>query len=68
MEIEVRHMAEPQFEIFKDSAGKFRWRLRAPNGEPIAASEAYNSKDACENGIRSVKENAPKAMIQDLTK
>ncbi len=61
-------MPEPQFEIFKDSAGKFRWRLRAPNGEPIAVSEAYNSKDSCENGIRSVKENAPKATIQDLAK
>lgn len=42
--------------------------MRAPNGEPIAASEAYNSKDACQDGIKSVKENAPKAKIQDLTK
>jgi len=60
-------MPEPRFQIFKDSAGKFRWRLRAPNGEIIAQSEAYESKLGCLNGIRSVKENAPKAIIQDLT-
>jgi len=60
-------MAEPKFQIFKDVAGKFRFRLIAPNGEIIAASEAYESKDGCKNGIASVKENAPKAVIEDLT-
>ena len=56
----------PKFEIYKDAAGKFRWRLKAPNGEIIAASEAYESKDGCKNGINSVKMNAPKAEIADL--
>lgn len=64
----MRHMADPQFEIFKDASGQFRWRLRAPNGEPIAASEAYTSKDACEDGIKSVQKYAPIAKIHDLTK
>jgi uncharacterized protein YegP (UPF0339 family) len=59
--------AMPKFEIFKDAAGKFRWRLKAPNGEIIAASEAYESKDGAKNGIQSVKTNAPKAEIADLT-
>jgi len=58
--------AMPKFEIYKDAAGKFRWRLKAPNGEIIAASEAYESKDGCKNGINSVKMNAPKAEIADL--
>jgi uncharacterized protein YegP (UPF0339 family) len=58
---------EPQFELYKDNAGKFRWRLQAPNGEIIAASEAYESKDGCKNGIASVKTNAPKAAILDKT-
>jgi uncharacterized protein YegP (UPF0339 family) len=61
-------MAEPQFEIYEDAAGKFRFRLKAPNGEIIAVSEAYASKSGCKNGIDSVKENAPKAKIEDLTK
>ncbi|MDH5483178.1 MAG: YegP family protein [Candidatus Bathyarchaeota archaeon] len=56
----------PKFEIYKDTAGKFRWRLKAPNGEIIAVSEAYESKDGCNNGINSVKMNAPKAEIKDL--
>jgi len=58
----------PQFEITKDTAGEYRFKLRAPNGEIIAVSESYKSKDAYKNGIESVKENAPKAIIQDLTK
>jgi len=58
-----------EFEIYEDMAGKFRWRLRAaPDSEPIASSEAYESKEACKNGIRSVRANAPKAIVQDLTK
>ncbi len=57
----------PKFEIYKDAAGKFRWRLKAPNGETIATGEAYESKDGCKNGIQSVKTNAPKAEIADKT-
>jgi len=58
--------AMPKFEIYKDASGKFRWRLKAPNGEIIASSEAYESKDSCKNGINSVKTNAPKAQIVDM--
>lgn len=60
-------MPEAEFEIFKDASGKFRFRLRAPNGEIIATSEAYVSKDGCKNGIESVRTYAPKAKISDLT-
>jgi uncharacterized protein YegP (UPF0339 family) len=55
------------FEIFKDAAGKFRFRLKAPNGEIIAASEAYENRAGCENGIASVAKNAVIANIRDLT-
>jgi len=56
---QVIRLPEPKFEWYKDKAGKFRFRLVAANGETIAASEAYNSKDACMSGIESVKKNAP---------
>jgi len=56
-----------KFEMYKDKAGKFRFRLVAPNGETIASSEAYESKDGCKNGIESVKTNAPKAEVVDKT-
>ena len=57
----------PKFEIIKDKAGKFRFRLKAPNGEIIATSEAYEAKTSCRDGIESVRTNAGKAEIVDLS-
>lgn len=48
-----------KFEIYKDKAGEYRFRLKAGNGEKILASEGYKAKDGCENGIESVRKNAP---------
>jgi uncharacterized protein YegP (UPF0339 family) len=59
-------LAEPVFECFKDKVGKFRFRLKAVNGEIIAISEAYTSKDACMNGVESVKKNAPIAKVVEV--
>jgi uncharacterized protein YegP (UPF0339 family) len=56
-------MPEPVFEWYKDKAGKFRFRLKAANGEIVAVSEGYASKEGCVNGIESVKKNAPIAKI-----
>ena len=53
----------PKFEMYVDRAGEFRFRLKAANGEIIAASEGYKAKESCENGIQSVSENAPVAEI-----
>lgn len=41
-----------KFVIYKDLAGHYRWRLVASNGEKVAASEAYASK---QNAIRSAQ-------------
>ena len=53
----------PKFGMYVDNAGEFRFRLKATNGEIIAASEGYKAKESCENGIQSVRENAPVAEI-----
>lgn len=55
-----------KFELYKDKAGKYRFRLKASNGEIIAASEGYNSKQSAKNGIESVKKNAPIADIVEI--
>ncbi len=55
----------PKFEIYKDKAGEFRFRLKAKNGEIIACSEGYVKKDSCKNGIESVKKNAPEAEVSE---
>ncbi|WP_067674961.1 YegP family protein [Nocardia miyunensis] len=56
-----------KFEMYKDKSGKFRFRLKAANGEIVAVGEAYESKAACKNGIESVKKNASVAEIVDQT-
>lgn len=50
-----------KFELYKDKSGKYRFRLKASNGQVIAVGEAYESKAAAENGIASVQKNAPGA-------
>ena len=56
-----------KFELFKDKGGKFRFNLKAANGEIIASSEAYSSKASALNGIESVKKNAAGAAVSDLS-
>ena len=41
--------------------------LKKPNNEIIATSEMYTTKQSCQNGIDSVKRNAPTARINDNT-
>jgi uncharacterized protein YegP (UPF0339 family) len=56
-----------KFEVFKDGKGEFRWRLKAANGQVIATSgEGYTNKSGCENGIDSVKSNAPGAEVVEV--
>jgi len=55
------------FELYEDASGEFRFRLKAGNGQTIAASEAYTTKSAAQNGIESVRTNAPDATIVDQT-
>lgn len=50
-----------KFEIYKDKAGEFRFRLKASNGQTILASEGYKAKPGCISGVESVKKNAPNA-------
>jgi len=54
----------PKFEVYKDKAGEFRFRLNAKNGQIIATSEGYKAKASCLNGIESVKKNAPDAAVE----
>ena len=55
------------FELYEDKAGKFRFRLKASNGQVIAVGEDYETKAAALNGIASVQKNAPDAKVVDQT-
>jgi uncharacterized protein YegP (UPF0339 family) len=56
-----------KFELYTDKAGKYRFRLKAGNGEIIAVSEAYETKAGANNGIDSVRRNAADASVDDQT-
>jgi len=54
-----------KFELYKDAAGKFRFRLKANNGQIIATGEAYESRASALKGIESVRKNAGDAALDD---
>ena len=57
-----------KFVLKKGTTGKFHCNLVAGNGQVIATSEAYESRESALKGIESVKTNAPGADLDDQTK
>ena len=58
---------EGAFEIICDVSGKFRFHLKATNGQIIAVSQSYGTKESAIKGIASIKKNAPIAKIADFS-
>ena len=56
-----------RYERNTSSNGKFYFNLKAGNGQVIGASEMYESAASRDNGIESVKKNAPDAEVDDQT-
>ena len=52
--------------IMKATKTGFVFELKAGNGETIATSQVYSTKESCKTGIESVKANAA-AEIEDQT-
>jgi uncharacterized protein len=57
-----------KFVLEKGSTGKFHFSLHAANGQVIATSQHYDSRESAVKGIESVKHNAADAPIEDKTK
>lgn len=56
-----------RFELYRDAAGGWRWRLRTQNGNVVADSaESYVRREDCEHGIDLVKGSAAAAVV-DMT-
>jgi len=62
----MKKLSNPKYEVFTDIASKFRFNLKAANGEIIAASEAYETKQGVLHGIEAVQHSCD-AEIEDLT-
>ena len=52
--------------VVTEAVGGYKFSLKAANGEVIATSEVYTSKQACLHGIESVKKNC-NVDTEDLT-
>jgi len=57
-----------KFEIYKDKAGEFRFRIRATNGNVLASSEGYKAKASAQNAIDRIKSDAASAEVDDQSK
>jgi uncharacterized protein YegP (UPF0339 family) len=53
----------PHFELYERDDGQWGFRLKAANGEILAGSEGYSSKQAAQDGIEATK-NAVVAIDQ----
>ena len=60
-------MASYKFEIFKDSVGEFRFRFKSPNGQTVAQSQGYTTKQSAIDGATVIKNNAKDAEIDVLS-
>ena len=53
------------FEVFRDAAGEYRWRLVHENGNVLADSgEGYSSRSKAQQGLDSVRSNAGGAGLE----
>lgn len=55
-----------KFEVYEDKAGKYRFRLKAGNGEVVAVGEAYESKAAAIKGTEAVQRAADGAAVVEV--
>jgi uncharacterized protein YegP (UPF0339 family) len=58
---------DARYERKDTTTGKFMFNLKASNGQVIGSSQSYASVSGRDNGIESVKKNAPDAALDDQT-
>ena len=58
---------DERYERKTAKSGSPMFNLKAANGQVIGTSETYSSEGARDNGIASVKANAPAATTEDKT-
>ncbi|MBK8446181.1 MAG: YegP family protein [Micropruina sp.] len=57
-----------KFEVYEDASGKFRFRLKAGNGEVVATGQSYTSLAGVKAGVDAVKRAAEGAAVVQLEK
>jgi len=59
-------MKQPKFEVWKNKAGEWQWRLNAANGETLAAGEGYTRKAGALQGVNACRRAAAMAVVRVL--
>lgn len=54
------------FELYTDAKGEWRWRLKSGNGEIVASSEGYASKQMAIKAINTVRTKSWMAKIKEV--
>jgi uncharacterized protein YegP (UPF0339 family) len=57
---------DANYERKETSSGKHRFNLKSTNSQVIGTSESYETTAARDNGIESVKKNAPDATVTEV--
>ena len=52
-----------KFEVYADASGKYRFRLKAGNGEVVATGQPYADKAGAKKGCEAVRKAAADAVI-----
>ncbi len=63
--VKVNGSEESRFERNSAKDGQYYFNLKSGNGQVIGTSEMYKTTASRDNGIESVKKNAPEAEIND---
>ena len=58
---------DSKFERMTSESGQPYFNLKSSNGQVIGVSQMYTDEASMENGIASVKTNAPDAIVTDET-
>lgn len=64
LSVEGNDVTNPKFEVYADNAGKFRFRLKASNGQIVATSEDFKTKEDCLKVIDLIVKNSGNASVE----
>ena len=63
--VKANAKADSNYDRRNSTNGKYYFNLKASNGQIIGTSEMYESPSGRDNGIESVKSNAPGAKVEE---
>ena len=63
--VKTNSLDDSKYEKKSSANGKHYFNLKASNGQIIGTSQMYENESGRDNGIASVKNNAPKASVEE---